>query len=208
MTTLASNIITRARNQLIDTGSQQRWTDAELLQWLGDGERSIVQVLPWAYQKMATIALVLGTKQTLPSDANSLIEVVRNKNVDGTDGAAVFMIDRGILDQQYSDWHTANGSATVKNYTYDMSNPSVFYVYPANNGSGRVEINYSAAPTDLVNLTDLIHVRDIFATPLVDYVLYRAHQKDSDYAAGQQLAGMYLQSFVAFLQAQPGAVTK
>jgi hypothetical protein len=209
MAVAASNILTRVRTQLIDTGSQQRWADSELLQWLGDGERTIVAAVPWSYQKLTIMSLVAGTRQTLPPDSNSLIEIVRNLTAGGAPGAPCTMIDRSILDRQYVDWHLpTNASASVAAYTYDLNNPQVFYVYPYNNGSGSVEINYSVLPADLVNLSDNIHVRDIFSTALVDYVLFRAHQKDSDYAAGQALAGNYLQAFTAFLQTQSGAAPK
>jgi hypothetical protein len=209
MAVAASSIINRVRTQLIDTGGSQRWTDAELILWIGDGERTIVSAVPWAYQKLTTMSLVAGTKQTLPSDGNSLIEIVRNLTGGGVPGAPCVMVDRAVLDRQYSDWHlAANANISVTAYTYDLNNPQVFYVFPYNTGGGSVEINYSVMPVDLVLTSDNIHVRDIFATALVDYVLFRAHQKDSDYAAGQALAANYLQSFMAFLQTQPGAAAK
>ena len=206
MTVAATSIISRARTQLVDTDmSQPRWTDAELLNWLSDGERTIVAAIPWAYQQTTTLALVTGTQQSLPAGANTLIEVIRNMNADGTAGAPCAMLDRSILDRQYLDWHTdASISPTVLHYTYDENNPLVFWVFPYNNGSGLVTINCSMTPPDHVATSESIYVLDIFQTALVDYVLYRAHQKDSDFAAGQQLASTYLQSFSAFLEARKG----
>ena len=206
MAVAATSILSRVRTQLLDTDtSQPRWTDAELLNWLSDGERTIVAAIPWAYQLTTTLALVAGTQQQLPAGANTLIEIIRNVNADGTAGAPCFMIERSILDRQYLDWHTdANASATVLHYTYDENNMLTFYVYPYNNGSGQVELNCSMTPPDLVNTTDNIYTLDIFQTALVDYVMYRAHQKDSDFAAGQQLAGIYMQSFTQFIEARKG----
>jgi len=94
----------------------------------------------------------------------------------------------------------------VLHYTYDENDPLTFYVLPYNNGSGKVAANCSMTPPDHASTSENIFVRDIFATALVDYVMFRAHQKDSDFAAGQQLASMYLQTFSAFLEARKGAV--
>ena len=205
MSVTAQSILDRVRTQLIDTGSTQRWTDAELLKWLSDGQRTIVAAVPWSCQKVTTVSMVAGTRQTLPSDANTLIEVIRNLSSTGTAGAPCTMIERSILDRQYPTWHTADSSPTVLHYSYDMNDPQAFYVFPRNDGTGSVEVNYSVMPVDITSTSANITVRDIYSTPLVDYVLYRAHQKDSDFAAGQQLAGAYLQAFMAFVQVQTGA---
>lgn len=203
MAVAASTIISRVRTQLVDTGSPPRWTDAELLQWLGDGERTIVAALPWACHRVDTVALAAGTRQSIPSDANRLLEVRRNLSAGGVPGAPCTLVDRAILDRQYLDWHLPEtASPTVLHYTYDYNDPDTFYVYPYNDGTGSLEVHYSAVPTDLVSTASNINVRDIFATPLVDYVLFRAHQKDSDYAAGQTLASNYLQSFTQFIEIQ------
>ena len=207
MTVLASSILTRVRTQLIDTGTPPRWADSELLNWLGDGERTIVAALPWAYHKRVPVSLVAGTYQSIPSDGNLLLDIVRNLTAGGVAGPPVVQVDRDVLDRQYGDWHTMTPTVNALHYVYDYTDPDNYYVFPPNTGSGSVEIHYSASPPDFVSTSDAIHVRDIFATPLVDYVLYRAHQKDSDFAAGQALAAQYMQAFSAFLQlkAQPPA---
>ena len=206
MTVAATSILTRVRTQLLDTDtSQPRWTDAELLNWLSDGERTIVAAIPWAYQQTTTIPLVAGTQQQLPPPSNTLIDVIGNMNADGSSGAPCVMLDRSILDRQYLGWRTStNASQAVLHWCYDENNPRVFYVFPYNNGSGQVLLNYSVTPPDHVSTSENIYVLDIFQTALVDYVMFRAHQKDSDFAAGQQLAGMYMQSFSAFLDARKG----
>jgi hypothetical protein len=207
MTVAATSILSRVRTQLVDTDpTNQRWSDAELLNWLSDGERTIVAAVPWAYSVTSVIDLVAGTLQSLPPGANTLIEIIRNVNSDGSvPGAPCTMIDRSILDRQYLNWHLSdNSSPTVLHYTYDENNPLVFYVLPYNNGSGYVQANVSMSPPDHVSTSENIFVLDIFTTALVDYVMFRAHQKDADFAAGQQLATFYLQSFSAFVEQRKG----
>lgn len=204
MAVTAQSIIDRVRIQLVDTATTQRWTDAELLYWISDGQRAIVAALPHAAIKTATTPLVAGTRQSLPADGYRLMDIPRNLSGGGTAGAPCTSVDRIILDRQYPTWHTANASATVLHWTYDPNDPTAFFVFPTNTGSGSVEVVYSFNPPDITVGASNISVRDIFQTALIDYTLYRAHSKDSDFAAGQQLAGAFLQAFTVFLQAQGG----
>lgn len=196
MAVLASSILTRVRTQLVDNGSTQRWTDTELLSWLSDGQRHVVSAVPWASPKVATVSLAAGTRQAVPSDGWKLITVYRNLTAVGVAGLSCLYVPRTVLDTQYATWHTTtNTSSAVTHWTYDENDPQAFYVFPRNDGTGSVEVNYSVMPTDVASTSSNITIRDIFQTALFDYVMFRAHSKDSDYAAGQQLAGAYWQSF-------------
>jgi hypothetical protein len=201
MAVTASQIISRVRTQLIDTDTvTQRWTDAELLKWLTDGERTIVAIAPGASSTNGTVALASGTLQNIPSNGHMLLSITRNVS-----GRAVRIVSREVLDAYNPNWHTATSSATVQNYIFDLQQPRQFFVYPPNNGAGSVEIIYSVMPAERTALTDTLEVIDLYQTPLVDFVLYRAHQKDSDFAAGQGLSATYLQSFAAFMQQGEGS---
>lgn len=206
MSVLASSIISRVRTQLIDNGSTYRWTDTELLQWLSDGQRTIVAAVPAAAPKVVTKSLVAGTRQSIPSDGYMLLKVYRNLPAGGAAGAPCQMIDRDVLDRQNQTWHSTTPTSAVKVWMYDTIDPAGFYVYPPNDGTGSVEILYSYMPPDIASLTSTLDVRDIYQTPLFDYVMYRAHSKDSDFAAGLGLATSYMQSFTAFMAAQQGSV--
>lgn len=200
MAVVASSIINRVRQQLVDNGSTQRWSDTELLYWLSDGQRAIVSVNPSATATLATQALVAGTRQSLPATAFKLLNVYRNLSAGGVSGVSCLYVPRQVLDTQYPNWHTAaTATASVTHWTYDEIDPLAYYVYPRNDGTGSLEISYSANPTDVASTSANISVRDIFSTALFDYVMFRAHSKDGDYAAGQQLAGSYWQSFTNYV---------
>lgn len=201
MAVTAQVIIDRVRTQLIDEGAIKRWSDAELLQWLSDGQRAIVTVSAGTSSTTVVSPLVAGTKQTIPANGHMLLTIVRNTNSAGTTpGRVVRIVSREILDAQNPDWHTASASAVAQNYIYDPHEPTRFYVYPPNTGGGYVEMVYSVFPPEMTALTDEIVVQDIYQTALFDYVMFRAHQKDSDFAAGQALAAQYLQLFLAYTQ--------
>ena len=205
MSVLASSILARARFQLVDSGATLRWTDAELLQWLSEGQRSIVMAIPAASQLVVTMALVAGTKQTIPAGGHTLLHIYRNLTAGGAAGQACREVDASMMDTQYPTWHTDTATTPALFYVYDrMLDPTVFYVYPPNTGSGSLELNYSVMPIDVATTATNISVRDIFQVALLDFILYKAHCKDSDYAAGQGVAAAYFQAFSTEIVTQGG----
>lgn len=200
MAVLASEIITRVREILVDEGASQRWTDAELLRALSDGQRTIAAMFPDQATKVATVLLVEGTRQELPTDGESLITVYRNMGASGTlPGRAIRLIKREILDDQNPYWHAEGKTSLIYNYVYDPLDPQAYSVYPPANGVSYVQLNYSFNPPEVSALSTAISLSDIYLTPLTDFVLYKAHQKDSDFAAGQGRAAYHLQAFMLFL---------
>jgi hypothetical protein len=203
----AKSIIDKAVIQLTDI-SGIRWTRAELLGWLNDGQRAITVIQPTASNTVAVVPLVSGTRQTLPSTGWMLLDVYRYMGTDGaTPGRAIRLITRELLDSFDLYWHSATQTAEPKNYLYDLQDQRAFHVYPPNNGTGRIQINYSQTPADLASETDAITILDIYQPALLDYVLYRACMKDAEYAPGVALAGAYLTSFSTLLGGKGAAET-
>lgn len=202
MAVAASTLITKIRAQLIDDGTTPRWTDAELLRLLSDGQRTIVAIDPTASSTRATVQLASGTLQELPSGGNKMLRVIRNMGVLGTTpGRAVRVSSLDHMDAQDPDWHTLTKVTDVKNFMLDPEDDSIYYVYPPSNGSGYVQINYSKTPAELTATTDNLEVGDIYQTPLFDYVMWRAHLKDSEMSA-PAIATQYFQAFQLFMQVE------
>jgi hypothetical protein len=203
---IASDILSRVRTQLVDSGSVRRWTDAELLQWLSDGQRTVVALQPAAANKVVSVPLVAGARQAIPADGYVLLDVICNCNADGSvPGRTVRVTPKESLDTLNPSWMAASRSSVAQNYTYDPNDQTHFMVYPPNDGSGHVLMNYAEHPAELAATTDTLVVNEIYRTALVDYVLFRSHQKDSDFAGGAGPAQMYFQTFAAFMGQQPGA---
>jgi hypothetical protein len=189
MATAVDDIISRVRKILTDEGAI-RWTDAELILWLNDAQTEIVLYKPDAGAVNTTVTLATGTKQTLPSGGNRLLGVVRNMSAasSGTGGRVIRAVSREILDSQEPNWHdpTVTGAAahgtTQKHYCYDEQDPTVYYVFPGVAGASYIEIIYSAVPTDVSSGED-IGVADIYGNAIIDYILYRAFQKEAEYSA-------------------------
>ena len=187
-----TNIISRARRVLQDTTSGgTRWLDAELLDWINDAQREVVLLKPNANSTTADAVMIQGTKQSLPTGGLQLLSVVRN-----TAGNAIRRVDRSIMDSENPAWHVDTESNISLHYMFDEDDPETFYLYPAQTASpGSIELIYSTAPTDLAAVGDTIDLNDIYANVILDYILYRAYSKDSDYAGNAQRASNHYQAF-------------
>lgn len=199
-----SSILSRAAT-LIQDATNVRWPQAELLDWLNDGQREIVLLKPEASVKNESFALTAGkTKQSLPASGVLVIDVVRNLGADGlTPGSAIRMVDRDVLDSQRPTWHSdANTLGYVQHFMYDTRDPKTFYVYPkAPATAWNIELIYSAAPND-ASIGGVIQIDDIYSNALLDYVLYRAYSKDADFATNSQLAVAHFNAFAQSLGAK------
>lgn len=196
-TVTAGSIIDKASTLLVDQGNT-RWTRPELLSYVNLGQRQICVLSPGTNDKSAVIQLVAGTKQTIPSDGWKLLDVIRNMGTTGTTpGRAVRLVSRDLIDSIYPNWHSSRPNIVVQNYMVDEEDKTSFHVYPPNSGTGRLEISYAYTPANLTTEASTIVINDIYEPVLLDYVMYRAHSKDAEYAAGLQLASGYLSTFLS-----------
>lgn len=193
-TTKAVDLINRVSITLQDP-TFVRWTQGELLNYLNDAQRQVVLFRPDAKAVNAPFTCVNSAKQTLPADGLRLISVLRN-----TGGRAITKVDRSILDVQLPTWYeTAVGSDGVKHYVYDALDPKNFYVFPKPAAAYQIDIIYAMSPVDIVIAnhttdTQVIGIDDIYANALMDYMMYRAYQKDSEFA-NLNRAAVYYQAF-------------
>lgn len=201
------SIITRAGTILQDT-TNVRWPLTELVQWFNDGQREIALLKPEASVTNTTLQLTSGnTKQTLPSAAIRLIDVVRNMGTDGdTPGSAVRLVMREVLDAQRPNWHSEAGAPTIKHFMFDKRDPKTFYVYPKPSSGVYLELVYSVSPTDVTEsngaVSGNLSLDDIYSNAVLDYVLYRAYSKDAEYAANAERAVAHYQAFAASIGAR------
>jgi hypothetical protein len=191
-TTKVATLIDTAGIILQDT-SQVRFPQAELMTFLNDAQREIVLHRPDARTVNGNMTCVAGSKQSIPATGLRLIDVVRNDA-----GRAITQIDRKILDETLPDWHNTAADATkkIEHFVYDPADPKNFYVYPNATVSMDIEIIYSTAPADITySATAVITLDDIYSNAILDYMLYRAYQKDSEYAGNAERSMMHYQSF-------------
>jgi len=202
----AKSIVDRAGIILHDT-TKVRWLESELLGWLNDAQREVVLLRPDASITNDDVDLVAGTKQSLPASGIRVMDVVRN-----TEGNAIRVIDRNVLDAQQPNWHQTSANNDVAHFMFDLRDPKHFYVYPpqpvieAGGAANQVEIIYSASPQDVTFTGDAtalddedVALDDIYGNAILDYVLYRAYSKDADFAGNAQRALKHYETFVQSL---------
>jgi|TARA_B110000444_G_scaffold260900_1_gene309836 hypothetical protein len=216
MAVTVQSVIDRVQAVLQDTTGVRWPVVSELVLWVNDAQREISLLKPDATAINETVTLATGTKQAIPTTGNRLLNVVRNMSAasSGTGKRSVRLVDRQVLDAQTPDWHdpaVTGGAAhttVVKHFVYDEMNPRNFYVYPGISGNAYLEIVYSANPV-IVALNGNLGVPDIFATSVMNYVLYMAYMKDAEFAGNSQRAGTHFQLFTASItgKAQIDAVS-
>jgi len=195
-TTKVVDILDRA-SIILQDNTNVRFPNEELLKFFNDAQREVVLHRPDAKMVNTTLDLATGSKQTLPTTALRLVDVVRNVG-----GRAITQVDRRILDETLPNWHeTTAGTNKIEHYIYDAADPKNFYVFPnGTSGTHSLEIIFSASTTDIAisnfsSDTTVISIDDVYSNCLLDYVLYRSYQKDSEFAGNAQRAMMHYQSF-------------
>jgi hypothetical protein len=205
-TLTGANLISRIQDSLQDT-TGVRWTEAELLRYINDAQREVVNFKPQASADHSNVQLAAGTEQSIPDVALSLIKVVRNMSATGgsaTGKKSIRLVDEDILNSIEPDWHdpTVTGDAAhgsvIKHYIFDPDDPRRFYVYPGvkSGSNAYVELITSRSPTDLSATSSTIYIDDIYGNALVDYVLFRCYMKDSEFAGNAQRASQHYQLFL------------
>lgn len=215
---VAKDIISRALTHLQDPDGT-RWSYEELADALNDAVLEMCLLKPSAFAESVVIDLQAGTHQALPAGYAQLMRVVRNiTSASGVTprigGPVITEVDKSAMDQQVPRWHMAGvvpHAATVQHVIYDAMNPLEFYVFPGNDGNGRVEVvaavepelvSIPADPTELADYTDTIDVAPIYKSALVDYLLYMAYVKDSQIAGSAQRSLAFYRSFQTKLGAR------
>ena len=199
-TTTAQNIIDEAESILQDSGNV-RWTAAELLVGVNNGCKQVCFYKPDAYVVSAPTVMVAGIVQELPAGGFKLLDIVCNMGVSPgtTQGNAIQLIDRKVLDAMDPGWPVVTASATVIYYCYDERYPRQFLVYPKQPSSafGYVQLLYSSAPAEIAAGATIL-IPDIYRPALVQYLLHYAYSKDADHVRNLEISKAY---YTAFLNA-------
>jgi hypothetical protein len=199
------DIIQRVESILQDSGV--RWPRIELQTWINEAYLNIVLLRPDANAKTGTFTCAAGTRQTLDSvftSAISLLDITRN--VAATSAKKVVrLVSRSTLDDQLSEWHAETPTVDIQHYTFDPRHPKQFYVYPPATAAAELEVIYTDTPgSHALTATQLdpangdptvILLDDIYMSPIIDWVLYRAYAKDAESAANEARAAAAFQAF-------------
>jgi len=204
-TVKVTDIIRRVEDVLQDTNI--RWPRLELQNWINESYLAITLLRPDANAKSGSFTCVEGSRQTLATAFPSslrLLDVTRN--VAATSAKKVVrLVARSVLDDQRPAWHSETPTVNIQHYTFDPRQPKEFFVYPPASTNAQIEVVYADAPqahalteSELnpdTGSTEVIKVDDIYTSPIIDWVLYRAYSKDAEYGANEARASASYQAF-------------
>ncbi len=206
------DIIRRVEFVLQDTNI--RWPRLELQNWINEAYMAITLLRPDASAKTGTFTCAAGSRQVLTAQFASairLLDVTRNLASSSTK-KVVRVVSRSVLDDQKPTWHAETQSVNIQHYTYDTRQPKEFFVYPPATTSAQLEVVYADVPgAHALSESDLdptgsnsvvILLDDIYMSPILDWVLYRAYSKDAEYGANEARAAASYSAFNSALGAK------
>jgi hypothetical protein len=197
-TATGTTILNKAAVLLFDTNNV-KWPRSELLNYLNDGQRAIVALIPEASATTSVVQLASGSRQTLPANTNLLMEVTRNMGAEGNNpGRALKRVDRAILDETNPTWYSDTAAPVCTLFMYTTRDRLAYYVYPPATTAAHVEIVTSVIPQEQAE-SAVIVLSDVYIPALLDYILWRAFSKEAAFANNMQKADMYLKSFSMYV---------
>ena len=203
------DVIRRVEHVLQDTNI--RWPRTELQNWLNESYLAITLARPDANAKTGTFTCAAGTRQVLTNQFASalrLLDVTRNLATN-SGYKVIRLVARSVLDDQRSSWHAETATISIQHYTFDPRQPKEFFVYPPATTDAQVEVVYTDSPGAHTLTeseldpegtgTEVIKLDDIYMSPIIDWVLYRAYSKDAEYGANEARAQASYAAFNAAL---------
>ncbi len=170
-------------------------------QALNEAIRAVSLHRPDSAATTTNVALVSGTKQSLPSDCVRLIRVIRNKSGSGgtTTGKSVRLMDLNRISDRVVDWHNVTGDDVLE-YGYEQSNQSVFWVYPHIGAASNkfVEVIYQRSIPDVVS-ADTFPINDLYSVAVKEWMLYSLWSSDNEQSPNYAMALKKLEVFFTLL---------
>ena len=208
-TVKVTDIIRRVEDVLQDTNI--RWPRTELQNWMNESYLAITLARPDANAKTGSFTCVAGTRQVLTAEFPSslrLLDVTRNLATN-SGYKVIRLVARSVLDDQRPAWHAETGTTAIQHFTFDPRQPKEFFVYPPATTAAEIEVVYTDSP-GATTLTEaqldpagsdatVILLDDIYMSPMIDWILYRAYSKDAEYGANEQRAQAAYGAFNAAL---------
>lgn len=197
-----ADLLRRLGNLMVDE-ELVRWTEAELIDWINDAASEIVLRRPAARAVSMTTMLEAGTLQRAPDGSSQILDVVRNIGAGSAPGRAIRITDRQQLDAIDPEWHSTTAGAT-RHYMLDERAPTTFYVYPPAVDGAQVEMLVAMPPPKVTDASDALDLRPEFISAILNWMMYRCHTKDSEYAQGA-VATQHYQAFTDAIGAPKAA---
>lgn len=190
MAITGTQIVQFVRPELIDPAGA-RWSDSDLMRYINSASVEIVGIVPSANSKRVNVTLTAGAVQTIPDDGAFFLNLPANVG-----GRAIRKVSLPDMDAGHPNWRNEQPlESGVRQFMFDENTPTQFLVYPPAGGTEQVELVYAVTPAPITALTQTLPLPDKYLNAYINYVLFRAYARDSDFAANQEQATWYFQQF-------------
>lgn len=211
---LASDVLSVARNQLLDVSPGNRWLDPELLQYLTLGQREVCTHFPTVNAQTlpvtpgATDVRLDLVARLSPTVISSILRIANGHDeVANLEGYAIPVVERFVLDALDPAWVSyrpstaaVNNKAVNKRYyraaVLDPKDPFAIWLYPRAHPDFRFYVTVAVVPAAVATTGATLALPDQYVSALADYVIYRALAKDSLYTGAPNKAGEFYNSFM------------
>lgn len=198
------HIVKHVSGQLSDQAQGKeyiRWGIPTLLEYMKEALKEIATYRPEAFATTEEVSLVAGSMQKLSN--NGLLEALTAN----TDGSPIVKTDSKLM-KAFGAYATCavsprfkNGKPVyyVKSYAVDENDASIFYVSPPVPAGLNVKVqatyNKGASEPTLADWDKPLFIADKFYNNLIDYMMARAYQRDTESIVSQQQAQRLFQLF-------------
>lgn len=186
--------------ELLNDPNHERWTYANLIEWVNAGVASACKVVPQLYTKKVDLTLVEGAIQALPAEYTLFIRGYYTKIGGATIGKTPINSELGSVTLIDPNWMSGTPANEIDEIMYDVNTLHTFLVNPPQ-PAGTTNTLYAevgaAPPFALPN--EAIPIPLVFETAIVDYVLFRAYSMDAEHASQDGRAAVHYNTFKAAL---------
>lgn len=181
------DVATSVKRQFGDESGVQI-NDADIIRWVNDGQREIVDTNTLINAKVATTDVVAGVDRISMRTDPSIENVANITSIRYND-----VILRPITVQQAEDWGTTsreNNSGTPLGWYYEEGDV-VLFPTPSVSVTDGLKIRFTAYCPKVTNKGDMLGIPDSYYNALVQYVISQAYELDEN----AQMSQMKLAQF-------------
>tara|TARA_R100000656_G_scaffold71732_2_gene53693 strand:- start:13 stop:669 length:657 start_codon:yes stop_codon:yes gene_type:complete len=177
------------------------WTASEIHSAINEAEKVIVNYRPDASAIDYELPCAEGIKQSLPANANRLLDVKFNVGAASAPGRSVHRKAVVDLDSINPNWRSASANAVIREFVYDDREPLFFYVYPPAANGAKLQISYSGIPPayGTVDANTATLVSDLYEPAIIEWALYRLFGFDVENSVNMARSQQHLSNFANML---------
>lgn len=180
---------------------QDGWRLTDIHGAINEAEKVIVNYRPDASAIDHELTCVTGIKQSLPANANRLLDVKFNVGAASAPGRSVHRKAVVDLDSINPNWRSASANVVIREFVYDDREPLLFYVYPPAADGAKLQISYSGVPPayGTVDANTATLVSDLYEPAIIEWALYRLFGFDVENSVNISRSQQHLSNFANML---------